>query len=48
MKTTDYTERDLNRKRPRANISLETCMDAALRDIQISVLYSGLVGPDVT
>lgn len=24
MKTTDYTENDLNRKRPRANISLET------------------------
>lgn len=51
MKTINYAENDLNRKRPQANISLwtYTCGHSTKRDIQIRVLLSSsLVGSGVT
>lgn len=50
MKTVNYAENDLNRKRPRTNICLQTytCRHSTERDIQICVLSSSsLVGSGV-
>lgn len=50
MKTINYAEKDLNRKRLRANICLQThtCGHRTEREIQIRALSSSLVGSGVT